>query len=164
VPFPLEHDLLAASIGDSLVSQGARVAVAESTAGGLISLRLLSVPGASRWFERGVVAYSGQAKIGGLGIDRDVLRDHGAVSGPAVVAMAEGLRCLAAVDYAVAESGIAGPQGSRRSSKPVGSAVIAVAGPVSTKAEEWQFGGTRAQVMEQIAQKTLEMLSDVLTR
>jgi len=164
MPFPVEHDPLGSVIGDALVAKGLRVAVAESTAGGLISLRLLSVPGASRWFERGVVAYSGQAKMDMLGIDRDVLREHGAVSGPAVAAMAEGLRRLAGVDFVVAESGVAGPQGSRRSPKPVGSVVIAVVGPGGTTIEECQFGGTRAQVMEQIAQRSLEMLREALAR
>ena len=135
-----------------------RVAVAATTAGGLISVRMLSVPGASRWFERGVVAYSGNAKVEALGVDRQFLRDAGAVSGPAVAAMAEGLRNLASVDFAVAESGIAGPQGSRRSPKPVGFAVIAVAGPAGTRVEERQFAGTRAEVMEQIARAALEML------
>lgn len=158
MPFPLEHDELAAAIGEALFARNARVAVAETTAGGLISLRLLSVPGASRWFERGVVAYSGRAKVDSLGVDAEFLREHGAVSGPAVAAMADGLRRLANADFAVAESGIAGPQGSRRSPKPVGFAVIGVSGPSGTRSEERQFGGSRAGVMEQIAQFALEML------
>lgn len=158
----LEDDRLATAIGEMLVACEERVAIAETTAGGLISARLLSVPGASRWFERGVVAYSGPAKIDGLGVDREVLREHGAVSPQAVAAMAESLRSLADVAYAVAESGIAGPQGSRRSPKPVGSCVIAVAGPKGTTAEEHVFAGTRVQVMGQIAERALEMLGEAL--
>ncbi len=160
----LEEDSLAASIGDALVASAGRVAVAETTAGGLICARLLSVPGASRWFERGVVAYSGQAKIDSLGVDREVMREYGAVSPQAVSAMAESLRGLAGVAYAVAESGIAGPQGSRRSPKPVGSCVIAVAGPGGTVAEEHVFEGTRVLVMGQIAERALEMLREALLR
>lgn len=158
MPFPLEHDELASAVGDALVARGMRVAVAETTAGGLISVRMLSVPGASRWFERGVVAYSGNAKVEALGVDRQFLRDAGAVSGPAVAAMAEGLRDLASVDFAIAESGIAGPQGSRRSPKPVGFVVIAVAGPAETQVEERQFAGGRAEVMVQISERALELL------
>jgi PncC family amidohydrolase len=158
----LEDDELATNIGEALVARAGRVAIAETTAGGLISARLLSVPGASRWFERGVVAYSGPAKIDGLGVDREVLREHGAVSPQAVSAMAESLRERAGVAYAVAESGIAGPQGSRRSPKPVGSCVIAVAGPGGTVAEEHVFEGTRVEVMGQIAERALEMLREAL--
>lgn len=158
MPFPLEQDGLALAVGSALEARGMRVAVAETTAGGLISARLLSVAGASRWFERGVVAYSGSAKVEALGVGRELLREAGAVSGPAVAAMAEGLRRQSAVDIAVAESGIAGPQGSRRSPKPVGSVVIAVCGPAGTRVEERQFEGTRAQVMEGIAGAALTVL------
>ncbi|MCE7929345.1 MAG: CinA family protein [Chloroflexi bacterium CFX7] len=158
MPFLLEDDALARTIGEALEARGWRVAVAETTAGGLISARLLSVAGASNWFDRGVVAYSGAAKMDALGVDRDLLRDSGAVSAPAVAAMAEGLRRRSGVDIAVAESGIAGPQGSRRSPKPVGSVVIAIGGPEGTRVEEMQFAGTRARVMEQIAEAALGML------
>ena len=160
--YPADNDPLAATIGDALLARGARVAVAETTAGGLISARLLSVPGASSWFDRGVVAYSGHAKIDGLGLDRDMLRDFGAVSPEAVSAMAENLKEFAGVDFAVAESGIAGPQGSRRSPKPVGSVVIAVAGGEGTTVEEHVFPGTRVDVMARIAQRALEMLREAL--
>ncbi len=156
--FPEEQDELATAVGEALLARGARIAVAESTAGGLISLRLLSVPGASRWFERGVVAYSGQAKVDALGVDRDLLREHGAVSAISVTAMAESIRHRAGVEYAVAESGIAGPLGSHRSPKPVGSVVIAVAGPAGTKSAELRFDGSRAQVMQEIARTCLEMI------
>jgi PncC family amidohydrolase len=159
----LENDDLAAAIGEALVARGARLAVAESTAGGLISARLLSVAGASRWFERGVVAYSGPSKRDYLGIDVEIIREHGAVSVEAVSASAVGFRAVTGADYAIAESGIAGPQGSRRSPKPVGFVVIAVAGPEKTIVEECTFPGNRAQVMEQIAQRSLEMLTKVLS-
>jgi len=160
--FLLENDELAERIGEALVARNAKLAVAESTAGGLISARLLSVSGASRWFERGVVAYSGAPKRDYLGISLEVLREHGAVSLEAVSASAGGFREVTGVDYAVAESGIAGPQSSRRSPKPVGFVVIAVAGPEGTDARECQFEGTRVQVMEQIAQQSLEMLARIL--
>jgi nicotinamide mononucleotide (NMN) deamidase PncC len=64
--------------------------------------------------------------------------------------------------WAVAESGIAGPQGSRRSPKPVGSVVIACAGPNGTVVEEHVLPGTRAQVMTHIAKRTLELLREQL--
>ena len=102
--FPLEHDELASAIGQALIANGAKVAVAESTAGGLISARLLSVAGASSWFERGMIVYSGTARRDLLGIDLDFLRTHGSVSREAVADMAEKLRATSGVDFALAES------------------------------------------------------------
>jgi len=157
-----ENDALAARVGALLSSRGARVAVMESTAGGLVSARILSVPGASAWFDRGAVAYGGRSKQDMTGVDVEVLRTFGAVSPEAVAAMAEGLRAVARVDYAVAESGIAGPLGSRRSPKPVGSVSIAVAGPGGTRAEERVFPGTRVEVMAQIAERCLEALVEAI--
>lgn len=160
----LEDDTLATAIGEALVARGERVAVSETTAGGLISARMLSVPGASRWFESGLVPYSGPQKWAALGIDREVAREHGAVSPEWVTATAAAMRAATGVAWGVAESGIAGPQGSRRSPKPVGSVAIAVVGPGVSVAEERVFPGSRVQVMEQIAQRALEMVREALGR
>lgn len=159
---PFERDELAAAAGEALLARGARVAVVETTAGGLISARMLSVPGASRWFERGVVAYTRQAKQDVSDRAGDILATYGAVSAELVTALAEGMRARAGATYAVAESGIAGPQDGRRSSKPVGSVVIAVASTAGTLVEEHVFAGTRVQVMTQIAQRSLEMLLEAI--
>lgn len=158
--FPLEDDALCAEIGELLVAGGEKVAVSETTAGGLISARMLSVPGASRWYDGGIVPYAGAHRWEQLGLDREIAREHGAVSPQWVSATAEGLRKAMGAAWAVAESGIAGPQGSRRSPKPVGSVVMAVTGPNGTVTEEHVFPGTRAQVMVQIAQRALELLRE----
>ncbi|MGI8926138.1 MAG: CinA family protein [Tepidiformaceae bacterium] len=158
----LEDDPLATAIGEALVARGEKVAVSETTAGGLISARLLSVPGASRWFESGLVPYSSPTKWAVLGMDRELAREHGAVSPQWVTATAEAMRRATGVAWGVAESGIAGPQGSRRSPKPVGSVAMAVAGPGGATAEEQLFPGSRVRVMEQIAQRVLELLADAL--
>jgi PncC family amidohydrolase len=160
--FPQEHDALAAAVGEALVEHEAHVAVVETTAGGLIAVRMLSVPGASRWFERGVVAYTRAAKAEVSERAEAVMAEHGAVSPEAVRELAERFRERTGATYTVAESGIAGPQDGRRSSKPVGSAAIAVATPNGTAVEERVFPGTRVEVMTQIAQHALEMLHRVL--
>jgi PncC family amidohydrolase len=160
--FPLEDDELATAIGEALVARGEKVAVSETTAGGLISARMLSVPAASRWFDGGIVPYAGAHRWEQLGLDREIAREHGAVSPQWVAATAEGLKRAMGPAWAVAESGIAGPQGSRRSPKPVGSVVIAVAGPTGTVTEEHVFPGSRVQVMRQISQRALEMLRGAL--
>ena len=157
-----EDDPIAFPVGEALVARGEKVSCSETTAGGLISARMLSVPGASRWFENAIVPYSSPTKFEALGMDRELAREFGAVSPQWVSATAEALRRMTGVAWTVAESGIAGPLGSRRSPKPVGSVVIAVAGPNGTVAEDIVFPGTRVQVMEQIAQRALEMLRDAI--
>ncbi len=154
----LENDELCIAIGDALVARGEKVAVSETTAGGLISARMLSVPGASRWFDGAVVPYSGAHRWEQLGVDREIAREHGAVSEPWVRATAEGLARAMSTAWAVAESGIAGPQGSRRSPKPVGSVAIAIVGPEGTVSEEVVLDGTRVQVMEAISERCLGSL------
>jgi PncC family amidohydrolase len=77
-------------VGQLLVEHGWRISVAESTAGGLISAALLKVPGASRYFERGVVAYSRAAKLDTLGMPSTLYTAQGSVHREAVKAMAEG--------------------------------------------------------------------------
>jgi PncC family amidohydrolase len=157
-PFPLENDALAAEIGELLVARGEKVAVSETTAGGLISARMLSVPAASRWYDGGLVPYAGAHRWEQMELDREIAREHGAVSPQWVAATAEGLRKAMGCAWAVAESGIAGPQGSRRSPKPVGSVAIAVSGPGGTTTEELVFPGTRVEVMRQISERVLELL------
>ena len=78
-------------IGQLLLARGWRVSVAESTAGGLISAALLKVAGASRYYERGVVAYSRAAKIDTLGMPSSLYTAQGSVHREAVQAMAEGV-------------------------------------------------------------------------
>ncbi|MFN8508695.1 MAG: CinA family protein [Dehalococcoidia bacterium] len=158
----LEDDPLATRIGEALMARGAKVAVSQTTAGGLISARMLSVAGASRWFESAIVPYSSPTKFETLGMDREMAREHGAVSPIWVAATAEAVKRMTGVAYAVAESGIAGPQGSRRSPKPVGSVSIAATGPAGTRSEERVFPGTRVQVMEAITERAMELLLEVI--
>ena len=156
-----DDDALAARVGELLLARGARVAVAESTAGGLISARLVSVPGASKWFDRGIVAYALASKPDALGVSIEFLREHGAVGERAVTAIAGALRERAGVDYALAESGMAGPVRGR-SPKPVGAVAIALAGPDGVTAGETRLEGSRAAIMEGIAERALRMLAAAL--
>ena len=156
--FPLEDDVLARQVGERLLARGEKVAISETTAGGLISARILSVPGASQWVDGGLVPYSGAHKWEQLGLDREIARTHGAVSPEWVSATAEAMRRATGAAWAIAESGIAGPQGSRRSPKPVGSVAIAVSGPSGTNAREVLLPGTRVEVMRQISQEALTLL------
>lgn len=144
-------------VGDLLRGRGWRVATAESCTGGLVASRLTDVAGSSDYVERGFVCYSNRAKIELLGVPEALIAAHGAVSEPVALAMAAGARQRGEADIAVAVSGIAGPGGGSEQ-KPVGTVVVAVAGPDSAVARTFRFPGGREQVKFQSSQAALDML------
>lgn len=101
-------------------------ALAESCTGGLASSLLTDIPGISRYFKGGIVAYSNDVKVSSLGVSGSTIRKYGAVSSRTALEMAEGARVLMGSDTAAAITGIAGPRGARPG-KPVGLAYIAFA-------------------------------------
>jgi nicotinamide-nucleotide amidase len=100
-------------------AQGLRIATAESCTGGLVAGALTEIAGSSDVVDRGFVTYSNEAKAAMLGVPRELLGCHGAVSEEAVRAMAEGALVHSGADLAVAITGIAGPNGGS-AEKPVG--------------------------------------------
>jgi len=134
-----DNDTLEAVVGRMLWEHGKTLSLAESCTGGAIGRMIVNVPGASRYFKGGVIAYSNEIKINVLGVPESVLGNFGAVSRETVCAMAEGVRKLFDTDYAVAVSGIAGPEGGTEE-KPVGTVWIAVTSKEETTAEKFSFG------------------------
>lgn len=116
----------AAFVGQQLRVKGLRLAVAESCTGGLIGKLLTDVPGSSEYLLLDAVTYANQAKVRVLGVDQEVLDQHGAVSEPVAAAMAEGARACVDADLAVAVTGIAGPGGGSED-KPVGTVCFGLA-------------------------------------
>jgi nicotinamide-nucleotide amidase len=98
---------------------GRRLATAESCTAGLLTARLTERPGSSAYVAGGVVAYANEAKIDLLGVDAELIAEHGAVSEPVAEAMAEGALRRFEADTAVSVTGIAGPGGGSEE-KPVG--------------------------------------------
>ena len=160
---PSDRDLeaLALKLGRALQERRARVATAESCTGGWIAKALTDVPGSSQWFDGGIVAYSNAAKIALLGVPGDVLAAHGAVSEETVCAMAEGARTRLAVDFAVAVSGIAGPDGGS-ADKPVGIVHFAWAAPGGVTAARRIFAGGRETVRRLTVALALERLVELV--
>lgn len=158
-------DRLEAIVGGLLLQKAATVAVAESCTGGLIASRITSVAGSSRWFERGVITYSNQAKMDILRVRKDTLEQFGAVSEQTAVQMAEGLRSLAETDYAIAVTGIAGPTGGSPQ-KPIGTVYVALADSEKTYCQRFLFAElenshktfNRAQIQQLTAETALDWL------
>ncbi|MCR9247152.1 MAG: CinA family nicotinamide mononucleotide deamidase-related protein [bacterium] len=112
---------------------GHTLALAESCTGGQIAARLVASAGASDVLRGGIVAYHNDAKVDLLGVEPDLLAEHGAVSEPVVSAMAAGARERLGADLAAATSGIAGPGGGS-AEKPVGTVCFALATPTDVRA------------------------------
>jgi nicotinamide-nucleotide amidase len=144
-------------VGDALRAKGFTIAVAESCTGGLLASRLTDVPGSSAYVDRGVVCYSNRAKVESLGIAEALLAEHGAVSEPVALAMADSIRVQATASVGVDITGIAGPGGGTPE-KPVGTVVIAVVAAKETRVRTFQFVGAREQVKFQSTQAALNML------
>ena len=102
-----------------LTRSARRLATAESCTGGLVAAALTTLAGSSNWFERGWVTYSNAAKTEALGVDASLIAEYGAVSEAVAAAMASGARTVAGTEYALAVTGIAGPDGGSPV-KPVG--------------------------------------------
>ena len=125
---PSEEQLegAARALGVALRQAGWRVAVAESSTGGLIGHSITMVPGSSDYFPGGVISYSNQAKEVALGIPAALITEHGAVSAEVAAAMAEGVSHRFGTELGVAVTGVAGPEGGS-DDKPVGTHWIGVA-------------------------------------
>lgn len=155
--FGYEQDTMAGNIGKILKERGLSVGVAESCTGGYIAHSFTLNPGSSQYFRGGVVAYSNDLKVKLLGIDAKMIAGAGAVSKEVVEAMAVAARHLLGSDYAIATSGIAGPDGGTPE-KPVGTVWIAAAGPDSVLSKVYNFGNNRERNIIRSGQTALNML------
>lgn len=143
----------------ALAARGASVTVAESCTGGRIAAALTSVPGASQVFRGGWICYANESKVRELGVASELLAAHGAVSEEVAVAMASGARTRAEADWALAVTGVAGPDGGSEE-KPVGLVWIGVAGPqgaYAVRRQQWTRAG-RSSVQQQSVRDALDAL------
>jgi len=144
-------------VGLKLSVGGYTVSVAESCTGGLIAQRLTDVPGSSKYFIEGVVAYANDAKTRDLDVEPILLLEHGSVSAPVAEAMAEGIRNRAGTDFGLSVTGIAGPGGGTEE-KPVGLVYIALADEVKTEHRKLQLPGDRNLIRWRASQAALDLL------
>jgi len=157
----LQSVVVALLQGDGVDKKTQTIATAESCTGGMLAAMLTDVPGASAVVAGGWVTYSNALKTECVGVDEQLLIDHGAVSGPVVCAMAAGALQKADSDWALSTSGVAGPGGGT-DDKPVGTVWIGLAqrtkDGVETQAVKVHLPGTRHEVRDRSAKCALQML------
>ena len=155
---------LAGHVGDALKARSLVLCTAESCTGGWISQAVTMVPGSSKWFDRGFVTYTNEAKQEMLGVAAETLKKDGAVSEPVVIEMVRGALRYSRAQVAVAVSGLAGPRGGS-AKKPVGTVCLAWmrdgADPV---AQMLHFPGDRDKVRRQTVVAALEGLVRIIER
>ena len=156
-----EHGDLAEALGEELNAAGVRLAVAESCTGGLISKRITDIPGSSRYFLGGVIAYDNEAKIRELGVHVRGLEREGAVSRVVAEEMAEGVARRFGAEAGIGITGVAGPGGGTEE-KPVGTVWFAATLAGETRARERRFSGDRESVRERAAQAAMALLHGML--
>ena len=153
-----------AEIVTSLKQSGMRICCAESCTGGMIAAAITDIVGSSAVFSRGFVTYSNNAKINMLGVKPETLNLYGAVSGQTVSEMASGAITASEdeADFAVAVSGIAGPDGGTVE-KPVGLVYICVLkkGEVG-QVSRYVFHGDRQSVRTQTVQNALKTIRSLM--
>ncbi len=137
---------LAENVGIKLIGNKQMLALAESCTGGSLGQAVTAVPGCSTWFERGFVTYSNLSKTQMLGVDADLIHREGAVSATVVEQMAVGALRHSTAQWAIAVSGVAGPDGGSEA-RPVGTVWIAWVGPSGeAQAQRFNFPGSREAV------------------
>jgi nicotinamide-nucleotide amidase len=156
VDVPIEKAIL-----DEMGAQNLTLSVAESCTGGYISHLYTQHPGSSKVFLGGAVSYAYELKESILGVTNETLWEHGAVSEETVVEMVEGALRNFKSDYAMAVTGVAGPDGGTEE-KPVGTVWIAVANSQKTFAQKFVFGKKRMQNIERTAITAMGMLIKLL--
>jgi nicotinamide-nucleotide amidase len=145
-----------------LTARGQTVSTAESLTGGRLAAALTSVPGASACVVGGVVAYATEVKISMLGVPPALVAEHGVVSADCASAMATGVRDLLGTTYAMATTGVAGPD--PQEGHPAGHVWVAAAGPDGVETRLLALSGDRSDVQDATCRHALSVLEGMLTR
>ena len=161
--FGYDTDELESVIGTLLIKNKATVGTAESCTGGFVAHRITSVSGSSQYFEGSVVSYSNTVKKNVLGVSEATLEAHGAVSEQTATEMAEGARKLLNTTYAIATTGIAGPDGGT-AEKPVGTVWIACATPTGTVTQLLKLSNIRNINIELTSTYALNLLRKTILK
>lgn len=156
--YTTEEDVtLEKAVAELLLANDLTVTCAESCTGGLLSARLINVPGISDVYKTGIVTYSNKAKKNILNVKKSTLQKYGAVSRQTAEEMAKGAAAFAKADVAAAVTGIAGPDGGTEE-KPVGLVFIACCVKGKTTVDKYRFSGNRGKVRESAVAAALVLM------
>ena len=156
-------DEIAARVAARLIARKETIAVAESSAGGLIAAALLAVPGASAYFLGGAVVYTARARAGLVNITRDEMEGLRSSSEPYAQLLAEKTRALLRADWGLSETGAAGPTGNSYGDA-AGHTCVAISGPARDVRTIETGASDRAANMRVFATAALSLLLDHLDR
>ena len=148
-------------VGNLLLENNLKLAVAESCTGGMICQKITNTPGSSTYLLGGVVSYSNSLKSIYLGVSTALLEKHGAVSREVAEEMAVGVRAKSGADIGLAVTGIAGPDGGSEE-KPVGTVYIAIATSEENWVTKFHFHGDRNEIREITTQSGLDLIRKYL--
>lgn len=156
-----EQKSLVSEVAALLSNRGESVAVAESTAGGLVSAALLSVPGASRYYAGGAVVYTLKSRTALAGVPAEEYANYRGTTPEMLLSLARSIQGRLGATWAVAESGLAGPTGGRAGAPP-GRTHVAVVGPVTRSLTIETGSDDREANMVRFTTETLRLLRDAL--
>jgi nicotinamide-nucleotide amidase len=140
-----------------LKKHGMNISVAESCTGGMLSSKLINIPGVSEVFERGIVTYSNKSKVEELNVSEKTLREYGAVSPETAIEMVKGLIAKTRTHTGIAITGIAGPEGGTEK-KPVGLVYIALSINGDIECHEFNLMGDRERIRNVACLNALNLL------
>jgi PncC family amidohydrolase len=149
-------------VAETLLARGQTVSVAEACTNGLLGYTLGTIPGASRFFPGGVIAYTGGLKEKILGVPDELYETAGSVSREMAIAMARGVRELTGTDYALSTTGVTGPAAGR-SGLPIGTFWVGLSVKDGEDAAiEIRVGGDRDATKHGAVQAAIDLLGNQL--
>lgn len=159
--FGKDDEDLAEVVGRLLKERGLTISIAESCTGGNISNMITNYSGSSKFFERGIIAYSNAAKVELLKVDEDSIVKFGAVSLEVAKQMAEGVRAISGTDIGLSVTGIMGPTGAT-DEKPLGTVFIGLCDSNFCIAKKYNFGDDRVMNKQRTTQASLDLVRKYL--
>jgi nicotinamide-nucleotide amidase len=159
--FGFDFDTLEQKVGEALIMKKSTLAISESCTGGKISSLITSIPGSSGYFKGSVVAYNNDIKTSLLNVSSASLAKFGAVSEEIVKQMAIGVKELMNTNFAIATSGIAGPEGGSEN-KPIGTTWICVISDKKIVTRHFLFGENRERNITRASFAALNLLRNLI--
>ena len=151
----------AARVHELLQARGQTVATAESLTGGRLAAALTAVPGASRSYVGGVVAYATSVKEDLLGVPTALVAEHGVISSECALAMARGAAAVTGATWGIGTTGVAGPD--RQEGHPPGTVHVGLVGPGVATALALELVGGREAIQERTCAEALSTLAGMLS-